>query len=86
MTTVINNLSDSAEKDRLYTEIGRLRDLVAHLAIPIGYRLVPVRPSPAMMEAAKTVDYSHSPEETALNIYRAMLSAAPAHLPDPIAS
>lgn len=84
MSTDTSTPSDSAVQDELYAEIGRLRDLVAHLAIPLGYRLVPVRPSPAMMEAAKTVDYSSSPEETALNIYRAMLSAAPAHQPDPM--
>ncbi|MDD2222824.1 MAG: hypothetical protein PHF42_05220 [Pseudomonas sp.] len=65
--------------DELNAEIERLRRLVAHLAIPIGYQLVPVRPSSEMLKAAIAVHPCANTEETLLSIYRAMLAQAAAH-------
>ena len=59
--------------------IEHLRRLIAHLAIPIGYQLVPVRPSSEMLKAAIAVHPCANTEETLLSIYRAMLAQAAAH-------
>ena len=65
--------------DELNAEIERLRRLVAHLAVPIGYQLVPVRPSNEMLKAAIAAHPCANTEESVLGIYRVMLAQAAAH-------
>lgn len=69
----------SFTNDEFNAEIDRLRCLVAHLATPIGYQLVPVRPSSEMLKAAIAVHPCANTEESVLGIYRAMLAQAAAH-------
>lgn len=63
-------------------EIERLRAYVAHLAVPVGYKLVPIRPTPEMLHAGVRAWWDNpviedgAPEEM-LRPYRAMVEAAP---------
>ena len=73
----------------LERENDRLRALVAHLAVPVGWKLVPVRPTPEMVEvicdcySAGSWPEDYGPtaatirRECARDGYRAVLEVAP---------
>jgi hypothetical protein len=62
-------------------EVSRLRSLIAHLAAPVGFRLVPVRPTPEMLDAGCEVDLEEETPEHYLayikDIYTRMVKAVP---------
>jgi hypothetical protein len=60
---------------RIYTA-----PVTKHAAMPDGYKLVPVEPTPAMIQAGINTDLSETTEEADdyRNVYAAMLAAAPA--------
>jgi hypothetical protein len=62
-------------------EIERLRQIVAALAVPVGWQLVPTHPTEAMVEATFTVEAGEATRRVQrqhrANIYCKMLMAAP---------
>lgn len=84
----MNDLYDAAD------EIERLKKIVAALAVPVGWKLVPVRPTHEMLEAANLYlrreyttlglgEGSHlDATKAASNYYAAMLAAAPELTPN----
>jgi hypothetical protein len=72
---------------RAADEIERLQAFVAHLAVPAGYKLVPIRPTEEMLKAGVRAWWDNpeiedgAPEEM-LRPYRAMLAAAPEVTPN----
>lgn len=62
-------------------EIERLRELVAHLASPVGWKLVPVLPTEAMMDGLRTGSRKDVPGNPLCKIrWVAALAKAPAHI------
>ena len=64
----------------LCDEIERLRGFVAHLAVPVGWKLVPVRPTEAMMDGLRTGSRKDVPGNPLCEIrWAAALAKTPTH-------
>ena len=61
-------------------EIERLREYVAHLAVPVGWKLVPTRPTEAMMDGLRTGSRKDVPGNPLCEIrWAAALAKTPTH-------
>jgi hypothetical protein len=50
------------------------------MKVPPGYKVVPIEPTPAMLDAAKAINTEHwqdDPTWSLADVYRAMVNAAP---------
>jgi hypothetical protein len=68
-------------------EIERLKGIVSHLAVPVGWKLVPIRATEEMLQAAEKAEDDFTKAESGMwcglqDYYKAMVRAAPDMTPN----